>query len=81
MVYYETTRSDGNTYPLTMAHNTLEEAITYADENGIDFIYQIGANWEEYQRCSFCGEFWDPCEIDANGYCFRCLEAIRSHGG
>lgn len=77
MHYYETTA-----HGETVAHNTLEEAFEYAENNAdVIIICEIGGNWNEYERCTFCGEWCDSCELNSNGECERCEMAIKSHGG
>lgn len=63
------------------AHDTLEEAIEHADANGINYIYEIGGNWEEYEKCAFCGEWYSSTELNEYGDCERCVQAMRDHGG
>ena len=65
----------------TTAFDTLEEAIEYADKNGCTFIAEIGGNWEEYNKCLFCEEWYPSTEINANGDCQRCVQAIKDHNG
>ena len=64
-----------------VAFDTLEEAIQYADENGITLISEIGGNWCDFEKCSFCGKWCDSCELNAHRECERCEMAIKSHGG
>lgn len=77
MHYYETTA------PLeTTAHDTLEEAIEYAEKHAdVYIICEIGGNWCEFERCTFCGEWFDSCELNTSGECERCEQAIKDHGG
>ena len=63
------------------AHDTLEEAIDFADKNECTFIAEIGGSWDEYLKCSFCGEWYPSYEINTNGDCSRCVQAIADHNG
>lgn len=77
MNYYETTARGE-----TVSHKTLEDAIQYANENNDVFIIcEIGGNWDEYEKCTFCGEWVESSELNIHGECERCVEAIKSHGG
>ena len=78
--YFETVDRDGSAYPLTMAHETIEEAIDYADAHGITFICEIGSAWEEFEKCAFCGDWVTSYEVDKDGFCERCMMALKSHG-
>lgn len=78
--YFETAENDGSEYPLTVAHDTIEEAIQYADTHEITHIREIGGAWDEYEKCTFCGEWVASYEVDTDGFCERCLMALRSHG-
>lgn len=79
-IYYETTHNDGGVFPVTHAHDTLEEAIEFAEANGIETICEIGGTWDEYQKCWFCGEWYTSAEIEKSGVCWRCKLAIWSRG-
>ena len=63
------------------AFDTLDEAIAFADDYGATIISQIGGNYIDYEKCSFCGEWFDCCELYGNGICRYCDQAIKSHGG
>lgn len=87
---YETTRSgdalaeDGIDLKgscTATAHETLEDAIAYADAHGCTLIAEIGGSWNEYEKCAFCGEWFDSCELNTEGDCERCEIAIRDHNG
>lgn len=78
--YYETYQNYGETYQLVVAHDTLDEAIEYADANNVDFIAEIGGCWSEFEKCWGCGE-WIPCEeINKDGLCENCEARGREHG-
>lgn len=86
--YYESVKPSGNTDPDGIdykgsyyAHDTLEEAIEHADANGITHIAEIGGNWHEYEKCAFCGEWYEATELNKYGDCYRCERAIRDHNG
>ena len=63
------------------AFDTIEGAIEFADESGADMISQIGGNYTDFEKCSFCGEWFDCCELYGGGICRYCDQAIKSHGG
>lgn len=84
MHYYETTTRGGFVIGSgeTVAHGTLDEAINYANQHGdVIIICEIGGNWCEFERCAFCGEWFDSCELNTWRECERCEEALKSHGG
>lgn len=62
-------------------HDTLEEAIERANEYGLDEIEENGGNWETWRRCWFCGEFFPESDLNEEGECLFCEQAIKSHGG
>ena len=64
-----------------VAFDTLDEAIEYADNYGCNIISQIGGNWSDFERCTFCGEWWESTELNKDGECMYCEQAIKSHGG
>ena len=64
-----------------VAFDTLEEAIEFANNNGVTFISEIGGNWEEYMKCWFCEEWYSSTEINSVGVCERCEVAIKDHNG
>ena len=79
--YYETAHYEpGDEFPTATAHDTLEEAITFAEAHGITTIQQIGGAWDEFEKCEFCGEWFTAPELE-NGLCAQCEQAIKSHGG
>lgn len=87
-VYYETVKRaddnllDGIDYKgILVAHDTLEDAIEYAEQNGIETITEVGGNWAEYEKCWFCGEWFDVNELNTNNECSRCESAIKDHFG
>lgn len=75
MIYYETAK-DGE----IQAHNTLEEAMQFADENRCEIICEIGGHWAEWQKCAFCDNWEESVELNAQGYCTYCEQAIKSRG-
>ena len=80
MHYYQTNLYEpGQTYPTATAHNTLDEAIEFATANGIDTIYEIGGNWDEWEKCWFCGEWFPTTDLDQDNTCHRCRIAIKDH--
>ena len=77
--YYETFTTEGEkTY--FVAFDTLEEAIEYAEANGCKTIQEYGGNYTEYEKCEFCGEWYDVSELNIENYCERCQIAIKDHG-
>lgn len=84
MHYYETAhREAGATYPTITAHNTLEEAISFAESHNIDLISEIGGSYTDYEPCFFCGE-WFPSEdlteeIGHTLLCDRCQKTIQKY--
>ena len=63
------------------AFDTLEDAIEFAEENNITTIQEIGGCWTEFEKCWFCGEWFDVNELNTNNECSRCESAIRDHFG
>ena len=77
--YYETTHNDGNNFPVLTAHDTIEDAIEFANAHEIKTIYEIGGAFSEFEKCEFCGEWYTLEELN-RGICWRCGLAIRSRG-
>lgn len=73
--YYEI---DDNGY-LT-AFDDIETAIEYADRNGCSVISEIGGNWTDFEKCWFCGEWFDVCELNKEELCKSCELALWSRG-
>ena len=78
-IYYETYATDGEKCSV-FAFDTLEEAIEHAEQNGCKTISQIGGSYDEYEKCEFCGEWFDVDEMNIENYCERCQIAIKDHG-
>lgn len=78
-IYYEIYSSDGEKCSV-MAFDTLDEAIAHAEESGAKTIQRIGGDFAEFEKCEFCGEWYDVSELNIENYCERCREAIRAHG-
>lgn len=74
--YYELAHKD-----TLCAFDTLEQAIKYAEENGITTIQEIGGCYAEYEKCWFCEEWFDVNEMNINNECSRCESAIKDHFG
>lgn len=75
--YYEITAEHG----CVIGFEELEDAIEYADKHGATMISQIGGSFTDYEKCAFCGEWFDCCELNEHGDCSRCEQAIKDHGG
>lgn len=76
--YYETYIGEND--PCIFAFDTLEEAIEHAEANGCKTIQEIGGSFSEYEKCEFCGEWFDVSELNIENYCERCQIAIQDHG-
>lgn len=74
MVYYET-----STKGEIQAHDTIEQAIEFAEQNNCEIISEIGGNYDEWQKCWFCGEWYTTSELIGTGVCARCAVAIKDH--
>lgn len=59
--------------------DTIEEAIAFADKNRLSIIQEIGGNWEQWEKCSFCDEWFPTSDLDAFKRCDRCKVAIKDH--
>lgn len=75
--YYEIACPDGG----VIAFEEFEDACKYADENGSTMICQIGGSFTDFEKCAFCGEWVDCCELNEDGDCWRCEIAIKDHSG
>lgn len=78
-IYYETFASDGEKCSV-FAFDTLEEAIEHAEKNGCQTIQEYGGCYTEFEKCAFCGEWFDVGEMNIENYCERCQIAIQDHG-
>lgn len=63
-----------------VAHETLENAIKYADSHGLVLIAEIGGSWDEYEKCEICGEWYPGDQMTKCGICTRCERAGIDHG-
>jgi hypothetical protein len=80
MHYYETTHLDpGEEYFTTTAHDSLDDAISFADAHGCTYILEIGGSWNDFEKCSFCGDWFSSCEVDAEVICYHCRKAIQEN--
>ena len=72
--YYEvsTPRHDNSGFNEIFAFNTLEEAIIFAEQKAVEYVYEIGGGWGEFQPCVFCGEWFDITELNDEYTCTRC---------
>ena len=73
MTYYEIYR-EGE----TLAFDTLDEAIAFANENDCTTICEIGGSWDEYEKCWFCQEW--RCDTNTQGLCEHCESYLISRG-
>lgn len=76
-IYYEVGCHDGS----VQAFHSLEDAIAYADKNKCTAISEIGGSWTDYKKCEWCEEWYDTCDINRGGICYRCERAIEDHNG
>ena len=65
--YFETFASDGEKCSV-FAFDTLEEAIEHAEKNGCQTIQEYGGCYTEYEKCEFCGEWFDVAEMNIENY-------------
>ena len=78
MEYFETVHNEpGQTFPTTTAHETLEDAIAFAEAHDIPTIY---GDTDTYEKCWFCGEWFPIEELDNDGTCRNCHLALWSRG-
>lgn len=59
--------------------DTIEDAIEFADKNGLSIIQEVGGNWEQWERCSFCNDWFPSCDLNELKRCDRCHVAIKDH--
>lgn len=78
-IYYETYETDGEKCSVH-TFDTCDEAIEHAEKSGIKTVYRIGGDYAEFEKCEFCGEWFDTDQLNKNNYCERCQCAIRDHG-
>lgn len=77
--YYETVHLEpGSEFETITAHDTLDEAIEFAEAHNIPTIYGY---LDTFEKCWFCGEWYPICEMDNENTCKRCQMAIWSHEG
>lgn len=79
--FYETTHNDGNGFPVITAHDTIDDAIIFADAHGIETIEEYGKAFDTYKKCWFCGEWFLLSNMKDGETCKRCAAAIKDHGG
>jgi hypothetical protein len=75
-IYYEVS---GNGF--IESFDTLENAIIYANENNCFLISEIGGSWLDFEKCLFCGGWFVSTELNKQGDCWRCEQAIKDHNG
>jgi hypothetical protein len=72
-IYYQTAHiEEGDTYATLTAHDTIEEAIAFAEAHGCTTICEIGGSWDEFEKCGFCGEWLPAQDLDEGGWCRDC---------
>ena len=54
--YYEIVYHAPYEDDLISTHETLEEAIEFANIHSLPIIHEIGGNWADYEKCWFCEE-------------------------
>lgn len=78
MEYFETVHIEpGQDFPTTTAHDTLEEAIEFAEAHNIPTIY---GEHDTFEKCWFCEQWVAICEIQSDGACDRCHLEFKSRG-
>lgn len=78
MEYFETVHTEpGQEFPTTTAHDTLEEAITFAEAHDIPTVYGFT---ETFEKCWFCGEWFPIEELTEDSTCHSCRLALWSRG-
>lgn len=78
-IYYEVYASDDEKCSV-FAFDICDEAIEHAEKSGIKTVYRIGGDYAEFEKCEFCGEWYDVEEMNIENYCERCQTAIKDHG-
>lgn len=80
-IYYETEhREEGSEFPTITAHDTIEEAIEFAEAHGAEEISEIGGSYTVFRKCWFCEEWVDIESIESDGACDRCHMEFKSRG-
>ena len=59
---------------------SFDEAVSLAEENNCTEI-EDSEGYDTFSKCWFCGEWFTRHELNDNGECFYCEQAIKSHGG
>ena len=57
-----------------------DEAAVFANENSCTEI-EDSEGYDTFYKCWFCDEWFTRHELNDNGECFYCEQAIRLHGG
>ena len=66
----------------SVAFETFEEAVQFADENGATFISHIGGSWDEFQKCWWCEEWLPSTDFGtAEDLCKKCESYLKSREG
>lgn len=78
-IYYEIFLTDGEKCTCHTFEN-LDDAIEYAEKINAKTIQTVGGDYAEYEKCEFCGDWFDTYELNSENYCDRCQCAIRDHG-
>ena len=76
-IYYEVPHPNGG----IKTFDSLDDAIIFADNNGAKIISEVGGSWTDFEKCWFCEEWFDSCELNSGGTCGRCEVAIEDHCG
>lgn len=61
----------------TLEFESFEDATEYAEKNEYKTIF---SGYYEFEKCEFCGEWYDVDEMNVENYCERCQIAIKDHG-
>lgn len=79
-VFYETVKRDGKLFPEIQAHETLDEAIEYADANEIEEITRNGGSYDTFRKCWSCGGWFADSELNSEDLCENCEMSAHEHG-
>lgn len=73
--------ADGIDYKgICAAFDDLGSAIEYAEAVGAACVSEIGGAWDEWEKCTDCGEWFPSVDLDRAGMCAACATVERDHG-